>query len=194
MINPKKQKPSLVSWCLGGENYFFSMGMRLRFLSILLTVGVLAGGCAPAVLIVPSYIQSVGVATVINQTSEYGIDTLFTNQFIQDFQIDGRLPIENPDRADLVVNVTVKKYDEIPVLFDPKTNFVLQYRITLTYDMSAIDKKENKTLVEDKDKIHSYFYYTPQYVGAITQTDQQAQAQMADDLGRTIVRRVLEGN
>jgi hypothetical protein len=166
--------------------------MKKIFL-ILITLGWL-GGCAPAVLIVPSYIQSVGVAPVKNETSEYGLDTLLTGQMIQAFQVDGRIPIANPNGADLVVNLTIKKFDEIPMLFDPKTNFVLQYRITITYDLDAIDQKQKRTLVEDKDKIHSYFYYTSQYVGAITQTDQQAQAQMADELCRNLVRRVLEGN
>ena len=167
--------------------------MKLKFLTILSAV-VFLSSCAPAVLIVPSYVKSVGVNLFNNKTSYYGLETLFTNQLIQDFQIDGRLPIENPNNADLVVNVTIEKYVETPVLVDPSRNFVDQYRIDVTYDLSAIDKQENRTLVEDKNKIHSYFYYTPQYVGAVNQTDQQAQAQLADDLGRSIVRRVLEGN
>jgi len=169
------------------------MRNQLKFFAGLAVLAFLSG-CAPAVLIVPSYIKSVGVNLVDNKTSYYGLETLFTQQLIQDFQIDGRLPVENPGDADLVVSITLKKYEEVPVLVDPKTNLVDQFRISVTYDLSAIDKRENRTLVEDKDKIHSYFYYTPQYVGAVSQTDQQAQAQMADDLGRSIVRRVLEGD
>ena len=161
---------------------------------ILIAAGILAGGCAPAVMIVPSYIQTVGVAPVKNATSEYGLDTLLTGQLIQAFQVDGRIPVASPNNADLVVNLEIEKFDLIPILYDPKTNLVLQYRITMTYNLAAIDQKQNRTLVEDKDKIHSYFYYTSQYVGAITQTDPQAQAQMADELCRTLVRRVLEGN
>jgi hypothetical protein len=167
--------------------------MKKLTASLLMAAALLAG-CSPAVLIVPSYIQNVGVALVQNETSQYGLETLFTQQFIQDFQTDGRLPVANADQADLVVNVTIKKYDEVPILYDPKTNQVLQYRITLAYDMTALDNKLNKTLVEDKDVVHSYFYYTSQYVGAIPLTDAQAQAELADNLGRTIVRRVLEGN
>ncbi len=194
MINPKKHMPSLAPWRPGGKNFIFSFFLKPTLvLTLALTIFGL-GGCAPAVMIVPSYIQSVGVSPVQNETSEYGLDTLMTSQLIQAFQVDGRIPISNPAGADLVVNLDIKKFDEIPMLFDPKTNLVLQYRITITYDLDAIDQKQKRTLVEDKDKIHSYFYYTSQYVGAITQTDPQAQAQMAEELCRTLVRRVLEGN
>ncbi|HVM32781.1 MAG TPA: LPS assembly lipoprotein LptE [bacterium] len=166
----------------------------MKRLFSLLALAALGAGCTPSVMIVPSYIQNVGVALVQNQTSQYGLDTLFTQQLIQGFQTDGRLPIANPDRADLVVQVTIKKYDAIPILFDPKTNNVLQYRLSLTYDMVAQDKRLNKILVEDKDKVRSYFYYTTLYTGAISYTDTQALSNLADDLSHAIIRRVLEGN
>jgi Lipopolysaccharide-assembly len=172
--------------------------MRPAFLSRALKWAALPAvmglaGCHPAVLIVPSYLHSVGVALVDNQTSYFGMETLFTQALIRSFQEDGRLPVEDPDRADLLVKVVIRKYDKVPMLYDPKTNVVLQYRLSVTYDLAAVDQREKKTFAEDAGKVHSYYYYTPQYTGAITQTEDQAVSELADDMSRSIVRRVLEG-
>lgn len=144
-------------------------------------------------MIVPSYVRTVGVELFQNRTSFFGLETLFTQTTLRQFQADGRLPLEDPSRADLVVKVVIRQLDKIPVYFDPKTNAVLQYRISVTYDIASVDQREKKTFFEDNGKVHSYYYYTPQYVGAVNQTEDQAMAQLADDMSRTIVRRVLEG-
>ncbi len=140
----------------------------------------LLAGCHPAELIVPSYIQTVGVELVQNQTSYFGLDTMmtFTEDITQQFQIDGRLPIDDPERSDLVVRVIIRKYTEDPMFYDPKTNNVLQYRLSITYDLASLDKREKKTFLEDKNVIHSVFYYTPDFSGAITETKEQAQARL----------------
>ncbi|HVZ80873.1 MAG TPA: LPS assembly lipoprotein LptE [bacterium] len=150
-------------------------------------------GCHPAVLIVPSYIKTVGVELFQNRTSYFGLETLFTRATIRQFETDGRIPLEDPDHADMVVKVVIRQLDKIPSYYDPKTNAVLQYRLSVTYDIAAVDQREKKTFFEDNGKIHSLFYYTPDYVGAVTQTEDQAMAQLAEDMARTIVRRVLEG-
>ena len=151
------------------------------------------GGCHPAPLIVPSYIQNVGVAIFQNQTSYYGLDTSFTQATIRAFQLDGRLALEDPDKSDLVVKVVIRKYIEEPIFFDPKSNNVLQYRLSVVYDLASVDQREKKTFLEDKERVHSVYYYTPDYTGAVTETKDQALARLADDMGRSIARRVLTG-
>jgi hypothetical protein len=151
-------------------------------------------GCHPAAMVIPSYIRTVGVEVFKNQTSYSGLETTITQNLIQQFQIDGRLAIENPEKADLVVRGVVRKYIIEPILFDPKTNIVLQYRLSVVYDLAALDQQEKKTLFEDSQRIHSIFYYTPEYVGAIQQTQEQALTQLAREMACSSVRRVLEGN
>lgn len=164
----------------------------IRFsVMIFLAAGLV--GCHPAVVVVPSYIQSIGVETAENRTSYYGLETGLTQNTIQQLQIDGRIPIADPDRADLVIHLIIQQFLITPIFFDPKTNNVLQYQLTLTYDMTVLDKKENKTFIEDKGRQHSVYYYTPQYTGAINQTQDQATAQMMLETGQLIVQRVLEG-
>lgn len=144
-------------------------------------------------MIVPSYIQNVGVALFENKTSYYGLDTIFTKATILQFQQDGRLPLVNSDQADLVVKAVIRQYVQEPQMYDPNTNYVLQYRLSIVYDLAAVDIQEKKTFVEDTGKIHSYYFYTPQYSGAPSQTMDQAVSQLAQDTAYIIVRRVLEG-
>jgi hypothetical protein len=165
---------------------------KTRFLCFsLLLAGVT--GCHPAALIIPSYIKNIGVQLFDNKTSYYGLDTVFTEAVIRQFQVDGRIPLAPPEYADLMVKAVIKQFNIDPLFYAPTTNYVLQYRISIVYDLAAVDEREKKTFLEDTDKIHAYYYYTPQYVGAISQTQDQAVTALAQDTALTLVRRVLEG-
>jgi hypothetical protein len=163
-----------------------------RFFAMALLMASLVG-CHPAVVVVPSYIQSIGVETATNMTSYYGLETSLTQDTIEQLQVDGRIPIMDAEKADLVIQLKIQQFLITPIFFDPKTNNVLQYQLTLTYDLTVLDKRENKTFIEDKGRQHSVYYYTPQYTGAINQTQDQATAQMMQETGQLIVQRVLEG-
>ncbi len=169
-----------------------SFGIRRFACFLLLLIGIT--GCHPAALVIPSYIQNVGVDLFENRTSYYGLDTIFTEATIRQFQIDGRLPIETADKADMAVKVIIRQYIREPQLYANNTNYVLEYRLSVVYDLAAIDQREKKTFLEDTGKVHSIYFYTPQYTGAIPETEDQAITQLASDMAYTIVRRVLEGN
>jgi hypothetical protein len=173
------------------KNFFVSAVSASPRLSLLLLVLLL--GCRPAALIVPSYIQNVGVAVFKNQTSFFGLETLLTQATIREFQVDGRLPLEDPEKSDLAVRVTIKQYIEEPQVYDTKNNNVLQYRLTVVYDLVSADQRENKTFFEDVGKARSVYYYTTDNIGAIIETKEQAQNRLAEEVGRSIARRVLVG-
>lgn len=145
-------------------------------------------------MVIPSYVQNVGVSLFENRTSFFGLETSLTQATIRAFQIDGRLPVEDSTRSDLQVQVIIRRFVEEPLLYGTQTNDVLQYRVSIVYDLASIDTREKKTLQEDHEKIASVFYYTPQYSKAIPETRDQALARLADDFGRLVVRRVLEGH
>jgi len=165
----------------------------LGALGALVVPSLFLAGCHPAELVIPSYLHTIGVEPVKNQTSYFGLDTTFTQNLIRQFQVDARLTVDDPQKADLLVKIIIRQYNINPVFFDPKTNMVLQYQLTMTYDIAAIDQVEKKTLLEDTGKNHSVYYYTPQYVGAITETQDQAANRMLGEAAELTVRRVLEG-
>ncbi len=169
--------------------------MKLNFSRFvaLLAVLTLVSGCRPAVMVVPPHVHNVGVAPFENRTTQFGLETLLTHETIRQFQMDGRLPLADPDQADLQVQAVIRQYAEEPIQYDTATNYVLQYRLTVTYDLLARDRKEGRSLVEEKSKTRSVFYYTVHYTGAVTENEEQALQRLAEEVGRATVRKVLEG-
>jgi len=174
----------------------FKQAGSLGFSAVLcaLSVFVVQSGCAPAVMVVPSHVRSVGVDLFENRTSIYGLETTMTQAAMRAFQVDGRLSLEDPGSADLRVRGIIQRFVEEPLLFDTATNQVLQYRLSVVYDLSAQDVREGKVLQEDRERTTSVIYYTPGYTQAIPETREQALLRLGEDMGRLIVRRVLEGN
>lgn len=160
-----------------------------------LVAGIILGlsGCQPAAIVLPSYIQNIGVDVVKNQTSYFGLDTMFRQSIIRQFQLDARLPLEDAEKSDLTVKVIIRQYTLTPISYDPKTNFPLQYQMTVVYDLAAIDNRERKTILEDLGKTHSYDFYSPQSSGASPLDEDQARQVLLDDAASLLVRRVLEG-
>jgi hypothetical protein len=167
--------------------------LRVTFLAFLAVILPFVAGCRPAVMVVPPHIHNIGVSTFENRTPDFGLETLLTNETIRQFQMDGRMPLTDPDRADLQLKVVIRQYLEEPIQYDTATNYVLQYRLTVTYDLVAFDRKEGKPLVEEKSKARSVFYYTSYYTNAVTETEEQARQRLAEEVGRSTVRKVLEG-
>jgi hypothetical protein len=173
---------------------FLKKSFLLGGLGVLAVQVLFVFGCTPAVMVVPSHIRSVGVDLFENRTSIYGLETTFTQAVLRAFQVDGRLSLEDPGSSDLRIKAVIQRFVEEPLLFDTATNQVRQYRISVVYDISAQDAREKKVLQEDREKIISVIYYTPGYTQAIPETREQALVRLGEDMGRSIVRRVLEGH
>jgi hypothetical protein len=104
------------------------------------------------------------------------------------------LAVSTPGNADLTVRIVVKKYLEECILTDTVTNRPKQYRLGIVYDLSASDEVDRHTLLDAVDLAQSVFYYTVDFPGAIVETEDQALVRLAEDLSRSVVRRVIQGN
>lgn len=164
------------------------------FLLTLPAFALFCFGCTPAAMVIPSYIQNVGVDLFENRTSIFGLETTLTQATIRAFQVDGRVPLEDPTRSDLKVQVVIRRFIEEPLIYGLRNNQVFQYRLSIVYDLASVDNREKKTLSEDREKTVSIYYYTPEYSKGIPETREQALLRLADDFGRFVVRRVLEGH
>jgi hypothetical protein len=150
-------------------------------------------GCSPQILALPSHIHTVGVAVFQNQTSRYGLETELTSDIIQQFQVDGRLSVVSPSKADLLVKGRILYYSRDPILYNTTNNLVLQYRLVFTYDVEAIDQTDGRSLFEEKNQMGTIFYYTNNEPGAITQTQDQAENQLMQETAQIIVHKILLG-
>jgi hypothetical protein len=166
----------------------------LAFLFTALALACSTAGCRPAAVILPPHIKSVAVDTVENLTSTYGLEARLTQSTVLQFQQDGRLAVTGPGQSDLSVKIVVKKYLKECILTDTATNRPTQYRLSITYDLTGKDQVDKKTLLEAAGLTQSVLYYTPDFTGAIAETEDQALSRLAEDLSRTVARRVIQGN
>lgn len=171
------------------EKSFFNTLRKLGLGALLILVG-----CHPAVSILPPHIHTVGVPTADNHTSQYGVETEITSQVIHQFETDGRLVLASDKSADLLVKISVRQYQKDVLLTNTANNRPEQYRLSVVYDLSAVDQVDQRPLFEDKGKTRSVFFNTSDYPGSIVETEDQAFQRLTDDLARSVVRRVIEGS
>jgi len=155
---------------------------------------VVLTGCRPAVVILPPHLKTVAVATFGNRTTNYGLESLLTNQTIRQFQQDGRLSVVSEDSADLLIKAEIRQYNDDVILVDPTTNRPKQYRLTVVYNLTAVDQVDQRALFDETNLAQTVLYYTADFPGAVSMTEDQAREQLAQDLGLSIVRRTIEGN
>jgi hypothetical protein len=170
----------------------FSKTSVLLFSFALMLAGLL--GCHPATIILPPHIHTVGLAVVENQTSQYGLEALFTQKVMRQFQTDGRFSLVSDNQSDLVVKLVIRKYEKDILLTDTATNRPQQYRLSVQYDLTATDQIDQRPLFEDKGRVRSVLFYTADYPGAIVETEDQALTRLSEDLALSLVRRVIEGS
>ncbi len=149
--------------------------------------------CRPALIVLPPHIHSVALDIVDNHTAKYGLEALTTQSVLREFQTDGRLSLVDEKRADLLVRLSIRQFEREVLLTDKDTNRPQQYRLSIKYDLTAVDQIDHKPLFEDKGRVRSVLYYTSDYIGAIVETEEQALQRLSDDLANSLVRRVIEG-
>lgn len=102
---------------------------------------------------VPAHLQTVYVPTFQNDTQEFQITQLLTEQVIDEFLNESRLRlVGSEDDADLVVSGTIVDYDEEALSYDPgqaANPDVFSRRVILTVDLIVADQVKDETLWEN---------------------------------------------
>src|SRR4051812_49403262 len=90
----------------------------------------------------PHDIKSIYVETVLNKipitqmySHQQGLEMDITNAVIHRFQTDGNLKIAPSDKADAVLTMDLKAYEQEGVRFNPLEN-VSEYRLFIVLDMT----------------------------------------------------------
>jgi outer membrane lipopolysaccharide assembly protein LptE/RlpB len=94
----------------------------------------------------PSGIQSVFITMLANQTSETGVENIFTNDLIYEFTRRDKL--EARSKADAVLSGTVKSMS-VHTISHIGTSTSLERRVTITLDLKLTDS-EGRTIWSKK--------------------------------------------
>jgi len=106
----------------------------------------------------PGNIQSIAVGVVENKTTIVGIETIFTNQLLNEFIRTQRLAVKPPTEADAILSGTINsiKTDAIAHLDPEKT---AETRVTVGLSLTLKQRETGKILWENRS-LSYYQEYT----------------------------------
>ena len=82
----------------------------------------------------PAGIKSICVVTLVNRTSETGVENIFTNDLIYEVTRDVKVVLKSKDKADAVLSGVIKSMN-IKTISRTGTHSALERRVTITVDV-----------------------------------------------------------
>jgi hypothetical protein len=150
----------------------------------------------PAVQILPEHIKKVYVKPFENNTNQFGIESKFTNEVIDEIVADGRLSLVNKEsEADGVLSARIKRYILQPLTYDVN-NIPDQYKMWIIVSVSLVDKDRNVTLWTEPsmEGIQIYRDINKRPSGEDDGiSEEEAREIVWTKMSRNILRRIIKG-
>ena len=97
----------------------------------------------------PGNIQSIAVGVVENKTTIVGLETIFTNQLLNEFIRTQRLAVKPPTEADAILSGAITSIDTTAIAhLDPEQT--LETRVTIGLSLTLKQRESGKILWENK--------------------------------------------
>ncbi|MGH7442917.1 MAG: LPS assembly lipoprotein LptE [bacterium] len=162
----------------------------------------------------PTVDTKVYIPEFTNKTNEPGLGTLLTQKVIQNFLIDGRLQVSDKDKADMVLQGAIERYDQLVMTYD-QNQVPQQYKLQMVVDLTLTETKDNKQLWTthpvvdltpgetvnpdeyDENNLVSLKEFTTYYVlnvaGVPPEDESTAEDRLCDQMAAHVVRRTIDG-
>ena len=163
--------------------------------AILFTGVIFFTGCSspytPAPQILPAHIKRVAIRSVINNTSQYGLEEKMTLAITDEFVRDGRLAVVNSEsEADGIVVTEINRYILQPLTYD--SNMVTeQYKLWVLLNVYFIDRVNNVTLWSEANLEGVQIFYDATRPGG--RSEEEVRETLWSNFARDITKRTVEG-
>lgn len=137
----------------------------------------------------PSYIKTVAVPTIENETLEPGIEQEVTIGLTEEFVEDGRLKLGTTSSADARVDARLTQYDNKVNNYSADQQ-PLDYILVISLEVHFRDMVKNRELWAD-DRLTATAVYVPGGTSGLT-TEREARQQVIQEIARDVVTRTLE--
>ena len=138
----------------------------------------------------PPDIRSVHVPTFVNETDEPQLEIRTTSATISELQKDGTLRIAHKDQADALLEVTLKKYEVIPIRYDrDESTTPKEHRIQITALVVLTKTADQKVLVDNHAVLGESTF---EIITDLTSAKRRALPKAAKDLAHNVVESVVE--
>jgi hypothetical protein len=144
----------------------------------------------PAHQLLPQHIKAIAVRNAINKTQQFGLEDKLTLTIRDEFLRNGQYRILPENRADGIVQVTIRRYILVPTQYDTVLT-PTAYKLRIIVDLNFIDRGKNRILWSEPNLTGVQSYTASTLSGGIT--EEQARELIWDQLARDIVKRTVEG-
>lgn len=159
-----------------------------------LVFGALAAGCSivPRARTLPPHIDTVYVPMFKNRTAEPGLEEYATRATQREFMADGRLRLEQQERANAWVECTIDRYGLTPAAFE-SDDFPSLSRMYMRLSVRVRENAAKRPLIGEVRRVVVEFAYPSDMRRSIATLEPDAREQLMEEVGRAIVREVLTG-
>ena len=127
--------------------------------------------------------------TIVNKTDEPSIEVAVMKALRAELQMDGRLEVRPKGESDVVLTVTLKKFELRALAFERKQgSLASEYRMTLTAS-ALLSKAKTSELILESPVLLGESEFT--YGADLTSSKRGAMPKAADDLARKVVSTVV---
>jgi hypothetical protein len=139
----------------------------------------------------PPHIKSIAIPLFNDQTAEFNIQQIVTDQIRVSFIQENILRLAEEENANSVLYGTIQSIQDRPLVFTEgeTSEAVTEYRITIKIEAEWYDNVEDKSLF--KKSFTGYSEYDP--TGATDRTRDLALAEAVDNITEDIVNQILSG-
>jgi hypothetical protein len=137
----------------------------------------------------PSYIKTVVVPTIENETLEPGIEQEITIGLTEEFVEDGRLKLGTTASADARLDARLTQYENKVNNYTANQQ-PLDYILVVSLDVHFRDMVKNRELWAD-DRLTGTAVYVPGGTSGL-RTEREARQQVIEEIARDVVTKTLE--
>ena len=160
--------------------------------ALCLALGALFSGCASSYSwrsSVPEEVRTVSVPTFRNESNVSELGAVATRQLLREFQREGTFKIRAAGDSALEIQGVVKSVSPAIVAYNRRQGGrVAAYDVNATVEISVIDKRSRKVLVDNRRYVAKAMFTAGQDK---TTAVRDASGRLADDLARQVVDDIL---
>lgn len=138
---------------------------------------------------IPSHINSIAIPEFQNNTAEFNLGEIVTDQVKINFIRENILNVTDRERANSILYGTITSIQDKPLVYESSQTGerVEEYQVTITIELEWYDKKEDENLIEKQ--FTGKGEYDP--TGATDATREAAIDQALDNLTDDVINSIL---
>lgn len=146
---------------------------------------------------IPSGIESIGIPTFVNNTSQFKIEQLITAAVLEEFRIRTRAPVHSSKAdVDSVLLGEIRDVNSVPVAFGTQKignrTFGSAFFVTVRVSVKWVRKKDSAVLWQNENFLHSERYIINSNVQDFFSEENPALQRLARDFAGRLVSSILD--